>query len=113
MSLVNSMKNEVICHDTRIREIMPTKLLSYQEALQLAFDKISQKNVVSSWKDSISLGTMDKNFLNNTFVPEHGVFTDKRQIEFERNKNEVIENIWSIGGNRGWYFGSGCGASAG
>lgn len=105
-SLVNSMKNEVICHDTRIREIVPTKILSYQEALQLAFDKISQKNVVSSWKDSISLGTMDKNFLNNTFVPEHGVFTDKRKIEFERNKQKVIENIWQIGGNRGWYFGN-------
>jgi uncharacterized protein YbjT (DUF2867 family) len=105
-SLVNSMKNEVICHDTRIREIVPTKILSYQEALQLAFDKISQKNVVSSWKDSISLGTMSKNFLNNTFVPEHGVFTDKRKIEFERNKQEVIENIWQIGGNRGWYFGN-------
>jgi uncharacterized protein YbjT (DUF2867 family) len=105
-SLVNSMKNEVICHDLRIREIVPTKMLSYQEALQLAFDKISQKNVVSSWKDSISLGTMDKNFLNNTFVPEHGVFTDKRQIEFERDKKDVIENIWSIGGNRGWYFGN-------
>jgi uncharacterized protein YbjT (DUF2867 family) len=105
-SLVNSMKNEVICKDLRIREIVPTKVLGYQEALQLAFDKISQKNVVSSWKDSISLGTMDKNFLNNTFVPEHGVFTDKRQIEFTRTKNEVIENIWTIGGNRGWYFGN-------
>jgi len=105
-SLVNSMKNEVICKDQRIREIVPTKVLGYQEALQLAFDKISQKNVVSSWKDSISLGTMDKNFLNNTFVPEHGVFTDKRQINFARNKNEVIENIWTIGGNRGWYFGN-------
>ena len=105
-SLVNSMKNEVICKDLRIREIVPTKVLGYQEALQLAFDKISQKNVVSSWKDSISLGTMDKNFLNNTFVPEHGVFTDKRQIDFARTKNEVIENIWTIGGNRGWYFGN-------
>ncbi|MFM7487959.1 MAG: SDR family oxidoreductase [Cytophagales bacterium] len=105
-SLVNSMKNEVICKDLRIREIVPTKVLGYQEALQLAFDKISQKNVVSSWKDSISLGTMNKNFLNNTFVPEHGVFTDKQQIDFARTKHEVIENIWTIGGNRGWYFGN-------
>ncbi len=105
-SLVSSMKNEVICKDFRIREIVPTKILSYQEALQLAFDKISQKNVVSSWKDSIAHGTMNKNFLNNTFVPEHGVFTDKRQIVFDRDKNEVIENIWKIGGNHGWYFGN-------
>ena len=105
-SLVNSMKNEVICSDNRIQKIVPTKLLSYEEAVQLAFDKISQKSVISSWKDSISVGTMDKNFLNNVQVPEHAVFTDKRQVKFERSKEEVIDNIWSIGGNRGWYFGN-------
>jgi uncharacterized protein YbjT (DUF2867 family) len=105
-SLVNSMRNEVICNDTRIQQIVPTKILSYEESLKLAFDKISQKSVISSWKDAISLSTLDKNFLNNVQVPEHGVFTDKRQIEFERNKEEVIENIWRIGGNRGWYFGN-------
>lgn len=105
-SLVHSMKNEVICQDERIRAIVSTRLLNYEEALQLAFDKISQKNVVSSWKDSISLSTMDKNFLNNTFVPEHGVFTDHRQIAFKANRAHVIENIWTIGGNRGWYFGN-------
>ena len=104
-SLVNSMRNEVICNDTQIQQIVPTKILSYEESLQLAFDKISQKSVISSWKDAISLSSMDKNFLNNVQVPEHGVFTDKRQIEFKRKKEEVIEKIWSIGGARGWYFG--------
>ena len=105
-SLVNSMRNEVICHDTRIQELVTTKILSFEESLQLAFDKISQKNVISSWKDAISLSTIDKNFLNNVQVPEHGVFKDKRQVEFFRSKDEVITNIWAIGGNRGWYFGN-------
>jgi uncharacterized protein YbjT (DUF2867 family) len=105
-SLVNSMKNEVICGDNRIHKIVPTKLLSYEEAVRLAFDKISQKSVISSWKDSISLGTLDKNFLNQVQVPEHAVFTDKRQIEFDRSREEVVNNIWSIGGKRGWYFGN-------
>ncbi len=105
-SLVNSMKNEVICSDNRIQKIVPTKLLSYEEAVRLAFDKISQKNVISSWKDSISLGTLDKDFLNNIQVPENAVFTDNRQVEFDRSREEVINNIWAIGGNRGWYFGN-------
>jgi hypothetical protein len=39
-------------------------------------------------------------------VPEHGVLTDKRVVAFERNKREVIENIWHIGGEQGWYFGN-------
>ena len=105
-SLVSSMKNEVVCNDKIILDIVPIHLFNYTEALQLAFDKISQKNVISSWKDSISLSTMEKNFLDYVQVPEHGVFTDKRSVSFVREKEDVIENIWSIGGNRGWYFGN-------
>ena len=105
-NLVSSMKNEVVCRDKRIADIVPIHLFNYTEALQLAFDQISQKNVVSSWKDSISLSTMKTNFLDYIQVPEHGVFTDRRSVSFTRRKEEVIENIWSIGGNRGWYSGN-------
>lgn len=105
-SLVSSMKNEVVCKDNRILDIVPIHLFNYTEALQLAFDRISQKNVISSWKDSISLSTTEKNFLNYVQVPEHGVFTDKRSVSFTRKKEKVIENIWSIGGRRGWYYGN-------
>lgn len=105
-NLVNSMKNEVICGNNRIQGIVPTKLLSYQESVRLAFDKISQKSVISSWKDSISAGTIDKNFLDNVQVPEHAVFTDKQRVPFRRNRSEVVDNIWCIGGKRGWYFGN-------
>lgn len=105
-TLVASMKNEVICEDTRIQNIVPVKILHYQEALQLAFDKISRMHVISSWKDAISQTTMRTNFLDNIKVPEYGILTDKRIIEFEKEKSEVIENIWRIGGQRGWYFGN-------
>jgi uncharacterized protein YbjT (DUF2867 family) len=105
-TLVASMKNEVICNDLRIQKVVRIKIFHYHEALQLAFDKISQKNIVSSWKDAISQDTMQNNFLDNRQVPEHGVLIDKRIIAFERNKTEVIENLWRIGGERGWYFGN-------
>jgi uncharacterized protein YbjT (DUF2867 family) len=105
-TLVASMKNEVICQDTRIQKLVPIKILHYNEALQLAFEKINLKEVISSWKDAISLDTMRNNFLDQVEVPEYGVFKDKRAIEFERPKSEVIENIWRIGGERGWYFGN-------
>jgi len=105
-SLVSSMKNEVICQDNRILDIVPIRRLDYTEALQLAFDKISQKSVVSSWKDASSLFGMTGNFPDRVQVPENGVFTDKRSTVFDRDREEVVENIWSIGGNRGWYFGN-------
>lgn len=103
-TLVDSMKNEVICHDNLITNIVPTKLYNYKEALAIAFDKISHKNIISSWKDSSYL--LKGSDAENMEVPAYGVLVDKREIEFERPASEVLNNIWSIGGKRGWYFGN-------
>lgn len=105
-SLVSSLKNEVICQDNRIQSIVPIKLLTYEETLRLTLDRIQQRYVISSWKDAIHHNTIDHNFLNYIEVPTHGCFHDKRTIEFQRPKKEVIENIWCIGGDRGWYYGN-------
>ena len=105
-TLVASMKNEVICRDSRIKQIAPIRIFHYHEALQLAFEKISRKDVISSWKDSISVNTLNNNFLDSIQVPEHGVLADKRAVEFDRTKTEVILNLWRIGGEQGWYFGN-------
>lgn len=105
-SLVSSLKNEVICQDNRIQSLVPIKLLTYEETLRLTLDRIQQRYVISSWKDAIHHNTIDHNFLNYIEVPTHGCFHDKRTIEFKRPKEEVIENIWCIGGDRGWYYGN-------
>ncbi|MBL0739969.1 SDR family oxidoreductase [Chryseolinea lacunae] len=105
-TLVDSMKNEVICEDTRIRMLVNTTLFNYTEALQLAFDKISHKNIISSWKDSLYLDTGERDIMDNMEVPSHGVLTDRREVKFTRPAEEVISNLWSIGGQRGWYFGN-------
>ncbi len=105
-TLVSSLKNEVVCKDNRIQAIVPIKLLSYEEALLAAFDRIQQRNVVSSWKDAVNDQSIDKNFLNYVEVPTFGCFLDKRTIPFTNRKEDVISNIWTIGGNKGWYFGN-------
>ena len=57
----------------------------------MAFDKISRMHVISSWKDAISQDTMRTNFLDNIKVPEYGILTDKRIVEFEKEKLFVVE----------------------
>jgi hypothetical protein len=104
--LVESMRNEVVCVDDSIRSVIPTKLFSYEEALQMAFDKISHKNIVSSWKDSFYAMDARRDMMDNMEVPSQGVLTDKRQVSFTRPAAEVIANLWSIGGKQGWYSGN-------
>jgi hypothetical protein len=105
-SLVSSMKNEVICKDDSIQAVIPIRRLSYEESLKLAFERIEKHNVTSSWTDAINSRFIDRNFLNNVDVPTFGCFQDKQKIILERPVEDVIRNIWCIGGKRGWYVGN-------
>ncbi|RYD80699.1 MAG: SDR family oxidoreductase [Sphingobacteriales bacterium] len=103
-SLVDSMKNEVICKDERIKTVVPRTCLTYAESLHLAFEKIDQNSIVSSWKDALNRGYLQSNFMDQIKVPQNGTLEYKVRMPFERKAEEVFENIWSIGGNRGWYY---------
>jgi hypothetical protein len=105
-NLVDSIMNEVICRDNRIREIIPLDLLNYKESISRAFIRIQQNLILSSWKDAVHNTGLDASFMNFVNVPEYGCLVDETKISFSRNPEEVIGNIWSIGGNRGWYYGN-------
>jgi uncharacterized protein YbjT (DUF2867 family) len=103
--LVQSMKNDVICKEHSIKEIIPQELISYQEAIKLAFLKIEQNMVVSSWTDaaSSSLSRLDVN--QYVEVPVNGCYKDRRWIEIDKDKVEEVANrFFGIGGHQGWYY---------
>jgi hypothetical protein len=62
--------------------------------------------VISSWKDAVPTAGSNQNFLNYIEVPTYGCLQDKRTTTFTRPTSEVIDNIWCIGGDRGWYYGN-------
>ncbi|WP_375240891.1 SDR family oxidoreductase [Polaribacter sp.] len=105
-SLVNSMGVEVIGKKSDINNLLNVKPMSYKEAVKLAFKKIEQNSIVSSWKDSyVSSGKL-KNFVHEFInVPEYGCFKDfkKRKV---KNKKRALDRIWAIGGETGWYYGT-------
>ena len=105
LNLVDSMKIEVIAKDTRLQEILNIKPHTYKEAIDLAFKKIEQNLVVSSWKDSMISGRFLDNLEKHIQVPKYGVLKDYKQIKVT-NPDEVLERIWSIGGETGWYYGN-------
>lgn len=104
INLVNSMKVEVVAKDNKLEKMLGIKPISYKEAVQLAFQKIEQNNVVSSWKDSLISSYGDNSLLEYINVPTNGCFFDKREKEITTSVEQVLQNIWSIGGERGWYY---------
>ncbi|MHA4809025.1 SDR family oxidoreductase [Flavitalea flava] len=107
VNLVDSMKVEVVAKDNNLEKILGIKPVPYEEAVQLAFQKIEQNNILSSWKDSLISSYTGNSFLmEHINVPTDGCFTDRREKELTTGIDQVLDNIWSIGGQRGWYYGN-------
>ncbi|MEM1443638.1 MAG: SDR family oxidoreductase [Verrucomicrobiota bacterium] len=102
-SLVDSLTYDMSSQENRIREIVSLDLIPFDDAVQRAFTMIEQNQVKSSWIDSFSSGRMDVHLLENIEVPRHGVYADQRVLPFDRDPEQVAENIWRIGGKEGWY----------
>jgi uncharacterized protein YbjT (DUF2867 family) len=105
INLVDSMKMEVVAQDNKLQELLGIKTHTYEEAIDMAFEKIEQNLVVSSWKDSMVSGRFNQNLEQYIQVPKFGVLTDKKQLKVE-DREAVLENIWRIGGEHGWYYGN-------
>ncbi|AFH47779.1 Putative nucleoside-diphosphate sugar epimerase [Ignavibacterium album JCM 16511] len=105
INLVNSMKVEVVAKDNELEKMLGIKPISYKEAVQLAFQKIEQNNVISSWKDSLISSYSNNSLLKHINIPINGCFIDKKEKEITTSIEQVLDNIWSIGGERGWYYG--------
>ncbi len=102
-SLVESMKTEVVCESNHLEEILKIEPITYEKAIKNAFIKIKQNLVLSSWKDSIissSLGLSLSDFIE---VPNFGCYSDHKKIPIT-NPDKVLHNIWTIGGEKGYYY---------
>ncbi len=102
-SLVDSMKNEVVCSIEGIKEIVDIKLYGYKEAIERAFKVIDSNQVPSSWIDAAITGNLKQDFLDKIEVPKFGCLIDERKVEYTIESIKVKKNIWEIGGENGWY----------
>ncbi len=103
VKLVDSMKVDVTCRDNDLAQMLDISPIPYRKAVSLAFEKIEQNAIVSSWKDSLISGRMRTGLAQHIQVPQHGCFKDRKERPI-RSRDEVMARIWSIGGDTGWYY---------
>jgi len=102
-NLVDSMKVEVVCRENNLKELLGIKLISYEDAIREAFEKIELNRVLSSWKDAVSTQVLNDGISAYAEVPVHGCYVDYRKIRIT-DSEKVLRKIWSIGGVNGWYY---------
>lgn len=103
VNLVDSMKVEVVCKDTRLKDILNIIPFTYKDACKRALERINLDTVESSWTDAVSLKNPGHLF-QHLDVPSYGVLRDRRIVKIEGDSHRVLDKVFSIGGDTGWYF---------
>ena len=103
VNLVDSMKIDVVAKKNNLAEQLNIHLFSYHEAIQQAFDKIKQNDVLSSWFDSFSNQFHSRKVWQYLEVPEEGCFKDIREEKVD-DEEKAFDRVFSIGGKTGWYY---------
>jgi uncharacterized protein YbjT (DUF2867 family) len=105
--LVEGLRNEVICHDRRILELVPRQCLTIRQAVHLALEKIRQSAVETTCADA-----------GDTAPPEWTACGDAPyaggtiyECGYRATIGADVERTWKavarIGGDTGWYWGDG------
>ena len=102
-NLVESMTVDVVGRPNDLSNRLHIDLIPYKEAIRIAFDKIEQNLVLSSWNDSAFTDRFTEHLSHYIKVPEFGVFKDK-QTQKAKNAQQALDRIFSIGGRSGWYY---------
>jgi uncharacterized protein YbjT (DUF2867 family) len=103
-ALVESLNSEAICQECSIQDVCSHDCLTYEEAIKLAFARIEQNEVVSSWKDALVTSGLPPHLHEYIQVPKFGVLSDVEREALAGDRNEAIDRLWRIGGGNGWYY---------
>jgi uncharacterized protein YbjT (DUF2867 family) len=104
VNLVNSMKVEVVCKDNRLQQMLKLKPLTYKEACTRALERINLDTVASSWTDAVSLKKRKGLLFDFIDVPAFGIMRDRRRMKIEGDPIRILNKVFAIGGDTGWYF---------
>ncbi len=105
VNLVDSMKVDVVARDHSLADSLGIELIPYKKAVELAFERIEQNMVVSSWKDSLVSSSNLRSLQQYIQVPRYGCFIDRKEMPIASGHEQgAWSNIQAIGGDRGWYY---------
>lgn len=102
--LAKGLRNPMVCQDNRLRDLLPTELLSCREAIRRALRIQLSHDVETHWSDA-------------GFLPEEGsfpgdpewaggtVYQDRRSVWVEGSTRDLWAALVRLGGENGYYYG--------
>lgn len=103
-SLMEGLRNDVVCNDNRITAVLPFKMLSYREAIVRALSREDQDVVYTRWSDAYPPAHELAIRLHELVaVPR---YTAERAIGTTKPAENLFRSVCRIGGKEGWFHGN-------
>lgn len=106
LPLIESLVNEVVCHDRAIADVIPDPpagLTHYEQAVELALVRIRDADVPTRWSDASARAAPSDPLPSDPEWTGGTVYEDFRQQGTAASPAALWEVIESIGGEHGWY----------
>jgi hypothetical protein len=93
--LVHGLKNDVVCRDSRIKDLIPLREIGFEDSVKLALTEY-QKPLRSRWTDADIIK-------HPNFTEEEPLLVDQREQECLAPASAVYDCVSRIGGDNGYY----------
>jgi uncharacterized protein YbjT (DUF2867 family) len=99
--LIEGLRNEVIVHDPRARQIFPDiQPVNYQSAVERSLAHLEAGAVETAWSDALTTSQGDRTPVNLT--TEQGIVIERREVDVQATPAQVFTVFSGLGGERGW-----------
>jgi uncharacterized protein YbjT (DUF2867 family) len=103
-NLVESMKSDLVCKNHDLETLLGIESIPYDQAIVMAFAKIEQNLVLSSWKDALNDPALFRRMTGFIEVPKFGTFRNVQIVPIGSDYSSTLNHIWALGGETGWYY---------
>ena len=101
--LIEGLRNEVIVRsDTAPRLFPEIKPLGYQEAVELALEKLERGEIETIWSDALASSKGDRSPVY--FTQEQGMLIERREAWVDLPPETLFRTFTGLGGKRGWLY---------
>lgn len=102
--LAEGLRNPVLCHDARIRELLPQQLLGCRRAIRMALENLRLQQIESSWMDAGRLPPVEWSLVEDPEWAGGTIFRDDRRMLVSAPASQCWPAVVGIGGKTGWYY---------
>ncbi|GAA4562416.1 SDR family oxidoreductase [Planotetraspora kaengkrachanensis] len=104
--LVESLRNEAICHEhdiTRYVPDLPEGLIDFRQAVHLALRRIKEADVATRWSSASTPGAPSDPLPTDPDWAGGSLYVDERSKVVDASRAALWQVIEGVGGDNGWY----------